>query len=50
MNLTTAMLTGDAAESAQAVARAAGIDVVRAKLLPRINSMSWAAYANNMVE
>lgn len=35
MNLTTAMLTGDAAESAQAVARAAGIDEVRAKLLPQ---------------
>lgn len=35
MNLTTAMLTGDAAESAQAVARAAGIGEVRAKLLPQ---------------
>lgn len=35
MNLTTAMITGDAAESAQAVARAAGIDEVRAKLLPQ---------------
>ena len=35
MNLTTAMLTGDAEESAQAVARAAGIDEVRAKLLPQ---------------
>lgn len=35
MNLTTAMLTGDAAESAQAVAGAAGIDEVRAKLLPQ---------------
>ena len=35
MNLTTAMLTGDAAESAQAVARAAGIDEVRAKLMPQ---------------
>lgn len=35
MNLTTAMLTGDAEASAQAVARAAGIDEVRAKLLPQ---------------
>lgn len=35
MNLTTAMLTGDAEASAQAVALAAGIDEVRAKLLPQ---------------
>ena len=33
MGLTTAMLTGDAEASAQAVAAAAGIDEVRAKLL-----------------
>ena len=43
MNLTTAMLTGDAAESAQAVARAAGIDEVRAKLLPTMGSGADAA-------
>lgn len=35
MGLTTAMLTGDAEASAQAVASAAGIDEVRAKLLPQ---------------
>ena len=35
MGLTTAMLTGDAEASAQAVAAAAGIDEVRAKLLPQ---------------
>ena len=35
MNLTTAMLTGDAEASAVAVAKAAGIDEVRAKLLPQ---------------
>lgn len=35
LGLTTAMLTGDAAASAQAVAQAAGIDEVRAKLLPQ---------------
>ena len=35
MQLTTAMLTGDAEASAQAVAKAAGIDEVRAKLLPQ---------------
>lgn len=35
MQLTTAMLTGDAAASARAVAEAAGIDEVRAKLLPQ---------------
>lgn len=35
MKLTTAMLTGDAEASAQAVAKAAGIDEVRAKLLPQ---------------
>ena len=33
-NLTTAMLTGDAPESAQAVAQELGIDEVRARLLP----------------
>lgn len=35
MQLTTAMLTGDAEASALAVANAAGIDEVRAKLLPQ---------------
>ena len=35
MQLTTAMLTGDAEASARAVANAAGIDEVRAKLLPQ---------------
>ena len=35
MGLTTAMLTGDAEASANAVAAAAGIDDVRAKLLPQ---------------
>lgn len=35
LGLTTAMLTGDAQASAQAVANAAGIDEVRAKLLPQ---------------
>lgn len=35
MGLTTAMLTGDAEESARAVANAAGIDEVLAKLLPQ---------------
>ncbi len=35
MGLTTAMLTGDAEDSAKAVAAAAGIDEVRAKLLPQ---------------
>ena len=35
MGLTTAMLTGDAEASAQGVAAAAGIDEVRAKLLPQ---------------
>lgn len=35
MKLTTAMLTGDAEASAQAVAKAAGIEEVRAKLLPQ---------------
>lgn len=35
MGLTTAMLTGDAQASADAVANAAGIDEVRAKLLPQ---------------
>lgn len=35
MGLTTAMLTGDTEASAQAVAAAAGIDEVRAKLLPQ---------------
>ena len=35
LGLTTAMLTGDAEASAQAVANAAGIDEVRAKLLPQ---------------
>lgn len=35
MKLTTAMLTGDAETSARAVANAAGIDEVRAKLLPQ---------------
>nr|WP_293661900.1 heavy metal translocating P-type ATPase [uncultured Phascolarctobacterium sp.] len=35
MRLTTAMLTGDAEASARAVANAAGIDEVRAKLLPQ---------------
>lgn len=35
MGMTTAMLTGDAQASADAVANAAGIDEVRAKLLPQ---------------
>lgn len=35
LKLTTAMLTGDAEESALAVAKAAGIEEVRAKLLPQ---------------
>ncbi len=34
LNIRTAMLTGDASESAQAVAEATGIDEVHAKLLP----------------
>ena len=35
MGITPAMLTGDARETAEAVARAAGIDEVRARLLPQ---------------
>ena len=35
MGITPAMLTGDAQETAQAVAEAAGIDEVRARLLPQ---------------
>ena len=47
MGLTTAMLTGDAEASAQAVAAAAGIDEVRAKLLPQDKLTNLAACAVN---
>ena len=45
--LTTAMLTGDAEASAQAVAAAAGIDEVRAKLLPQDKLNELGACAVN---